>query len=123
MQALRDAMARSLTAVKEKKQKDNIDIKEDASVERRKNAETQSIIETNRDIRVNRRLRWRYASWVFKYLVIYSFFVGLIVVLDGFGIFGFSIGESVLEFLVGSTAVSAIGLVYSVVNGLFSKGK
>ncbi len=87
--------------------------------ERRKDAETQGIRELNSDLRYNRLLRSKYASWVFCYLVSYSIFVGIVLVSVGFGICGFTLPESVLEFLVGSTAASAIGLVFAVTNGLF----
>lgn len=85
----------------------------------RAKAETDSIVETNRNKKANRRLRWRYAKKVFCYLVSYSVFVATIILLHGFRICGFSLPESALSFLVGSTAAAAIGLVYSVTNGLF----
>lgn len=85
----------------------------------RAKAETDSIVETNRNKKANRRLRWRYAKKVFCYLVAYSIFVGIIIILHGFKVCGFVLPESALSFLVGSTAAAAIGLVYSVTNGLF----
>lgn len=87
----------------------------------RKKAETQTIIEGNLDSSANRALRWKYATWVFGYLVCYSIFVAVIMVLSAFNICGFNLESSVLEFLVGSTAASAIGLVYAVTHGLFNK--
>ena len=84
----------------------------------RRRAETQNIVENNRDKRINRKLRWRYASWVFCYLVCYSVFVGIVVLMSGFKIW-FDLPPSVLDFLVGSTAAAAIGLVYAVTSGLF----
>lgn len=85
----------------------------------RQKAETQTIVETNLDRRVNRKLRWKYAKWVFFYLVWYSIAVLVLLIASGFGWCGFSLAGSVLEFLVGSTAVSAIGLVLAVTTGLF----
>lgn len=87
--------------------------------ERRKNAETQGIRELNSDLRYNRLLRSKYAKWVFCYLVSYSAFVAAILIAVGFEIRGFKLPASVVEFLVGSTAASAIGLVFAVTNGLF----
>ena len=87
--------------------------------EQRRLAETQTIRESNLDLRMNRRLRWKYARWVFCYLVSYSFFVGALLLGSGFGVRGFNLQESVLNFLVGSTAASAIGLVLAVTTGLF----
>jgi len=87
--------------------------------EQRSLAETQTIRESNLDLRMNRRLRWKYAGWVFCYLVCYSMFVGVLLIGSGFNIFGFTLAESVLNFLVGSTAASAIGLVLAVTTGLF----
>lgn len=88
--------------------------------EQRHLAETQTIRESNLDLRMNRKLRWKYASWVFCYLVCYSFFVGAILIIDGFTLYGFDLEEGVVSFLVGSTAVSAIGLVLAVTTGLFN---
>ena len=56
---------------------------------------------------------------VFCYLVSYSAFVALVLIADGYTIFKFNLEESVLGFLVGSTAASAIGLVLAVTTGLF----
>jgi hypothetical protein len=95
---------------------------EDEEKARRK-AETRTIVETNLDRRTNRRLRWKYARWVFCYLVSYSSVVGVFLLLSGFRLFGFSLPNTVLEFMVGSTAVSAIGLVLAVTTGLFGKMK
>jgi hypothetical protein len=116
---LRDAIARSLVDVKQKSQPDDKDRREASAAEKKQKAETQSIVESNLDRRVNRKLRWKYARWVFCYLVCYSVFVGGILVLSGFGICGFQMSEAVLSTLVGSTAVSAIGLVLAVTTGLF----
>lgn len=81
-------------------------------------AETQNIREFNRDLRLNRKLRWKYARWVFRYLVGYSAFVALLLLGCGFDL-PFDLSEGVLSFLVGSTAASAIGLVLAVTVGLF----
>lgn len=71
------------------------------------------------DTRANRELRGKYAHKVFLYLVFYSTFVGILLLITGFNLFGFVLAESVLNFLVGSTAASAIGLVLAVTTGLF----
>lgn len=115
------AMRRSLEAAEFKAAPDEMDKKETAAASRRQLAETQTIIETNRDLKINRKLRWKYARWVFCYLVAYSVFVGLVLVASAVNICGFSLDSSVLEYLVGSTAVSAIGLVLAVTTGLFRK--
>ena len=60
-----------------------------------------------------------YADKVFWFLVGYCLFVGLIILLNGFGWGGFKISDVVLGVIAGSTAVSAIGLVGFVVSGLF----
>ena len=56
---------------------------------------------------------------MFCYLVCYSVFVAVILISDGFKLFGFNLEEGVVSFLVGSTAASAIGLVLAVTTGLF----
>ena len=90
---------------------------------KRTEAETRAIVETNLDRRVNRKLRWDYAKKVYCYLVVYSGVVGLLLVLNGVSAIPFTLHESVLNFLVGSTAAAAIGLVYAVTNGLFGSLK
>ncbi|WP_298257484.1 hypothetical protein [uncultured Litoreibacter sp.] len=70
----------------------------------------------------NREMRQDYALWVFRYLVFYSASVGGLLFISSINDGRFKISDSVLEILVGSTAVSAIGLVLAVTHGLF-KGK
>jgi hypothetical protein len=60
-----------------------------------------------------------YANKVFAFLCVYSLSVFGILLLCGSGYRGFSLSDQVLSFLVSSTAVSAIGLVHTVVKGLF----
>lgn len=121
LERLRSAMQRSLYAVNAKQDLDSADKKEEDAASRKRDAEIQTIVEQNEDAKANRELRWRYAKWVFSCLVSYSIFVGLILLLSGFDIFGFHLADDVLGFLVGSTAVSAIGLVAAVVTGLFRR--
>lgn len=109
----------------------------EALEKKRQDAETRTIIEGNRDRRANRLLRWKYARWVFRYLVYYSVVVAALVTMDAIGAFSvpygytretsqvlwfsfeFEIDNNTLTTLVGSTAVAAIGLVFAVTNGLF----
>jgi polyferredoxin len=88
-------------------------------IQRRK-FETAGLRERNRDRRINRKLRTNYARSVLCYLIWYSVFVGILLLMAGFKICGFVLPESVLGFLVGSTTAAAIGLVFAVTNGLFS---
>lgn len=81
----------------------------------------QTLREKNLDKKSNRELRWKYASWVYFYLVIYSLACLILLFLAGFEISDFDLPESVLSYLVGSTAVSAIGLVLAVTHGLFKQ--
>ena len=113
-------MNRSAHVVRNKTKKDDKDKEEENIAIDHKRAELRALDEKNKDLEANRELRWRYARWVFFYLVIYSTFVGFVIIISGFHVFGFTLSPSVLEFLVGSTAVSAIGLVAAVVAGLFT---
>lgn len=65
------------------------------------------------------------ASNAFKFMVAYCGFVGAVLILSGFRLWGFSLGDHVLETLVGSTAVTVIGLVGMVLTGVFvgARGK
>lgn len=88
--------------------------------EQRQQAETENIKEANKDLEANRALRQKYASWVFRYLIGYSVFIGVLLLGAGLSLpFSFTLPERVMSFLVGSTAASAIGLVLAVTLGLF----
>jgi len=67
------------------------------------------------------KLREDYSANIFKFLICWSIGVGVVITLQGFKIGGFSIPESVLDFLVGSTTANVIALVGLVVKGLFPK--
>lgn len=127
LKAVVEAMQRSAVTVAAKTEddKDKAEIRAsmDKAMLKRHLAETQAVVQSNVDMKVNRRMRWDYAKLVFCYLSLYSVFVGFILLWGGLGWFGFNISESVLQFLVGSTAASSIGLVYSVVTGLFHPKK
>lgn len=81
--------------------------------------EVEEIRQKNKDRKSNRKLRQKYATSVMRYLVGYSVFVAIILMLNGFNVFCFQLPENVLVYLVGSTAAAAIGLVFAVTNGLF----
>lgn len=81
----------------------------------------KGIEEDLEDQKANRKMRFKYSTWVFAYLVCYSLFVGVLLILAGTKFKDFHLDDEVLKFLVGSTAVSAIGLVAAVTTGLFHK--
>lgn len=72
---------------------------------------------------VRTRMMEPYAGKVFRFLIGYCAFVGVIILLSGFKIGGFEISDTVLGIIAGSTAASAIGLVGFVVSGLFGAAK
>lgn len=59
------------------------------------------------------------ARKAFNYMFVYSGSVGLILLMNGFGCFVNKLDAEVLKFLVGSTAVTVIGLVGMVLTGVF----
>jgi hypothetical protein len=61
-----------------------------------------------------------YANKVFGFLIGYCVCIGVFLLMQGTKYHGFELPETVLAIIAGSTAVSAIGLVGFVVNGLFS---
>jgi hypothetical protein len=63
-----------------------------------------------------------YASRAFWFMCIYCAVVALVVIADAIH-FGFSLPDSVLNYLVGSTAVTVIGLVGMVLTGVFLGGQ
>jgi hypothetical protein len=60
-----------------------------------------------------------YAKKAFSYMVWYSVIVGILLVMCGYKDSGFSLSDQVQSFLVGSTAVTVIGLVGMVLSGIF----
>lgn len=60
-----------------------------------------------------------YATRTFIFMCAYCATVGVLLTLDGFGTCGFDLPDSVLQFLVGSTATTVIGLVGMVLTGIF----
>jgi hypothetical protein len=60
-----------------------------------------------------------YSNKVFTFLCFYGLVAFLLLLLNGFHLGGFNLDPSVLKFIVGSTAVSAIGLVGLVIRGMF----
>ena len=65
-------------------------------------------------------LRKRYSTKVFIFLCAWSGVVISIVLLAGFSAWGFHISDTVLSILLGTTTVNAIGVVWSVIRGLFN---
>lgn len=59
------------------------------------------------------------AKNAFRYMSCYSLGSFVLLVLDGSGWGGFNLDESVLDLLVGSTAVTVLGLVGMVLTGIF----
>ncbi len=68
-------------------------------------------------------LRNTFGKQIFWYLWMFSGFCGVILVLQGFGLFGFKLDTSVVVTLVGGTAASAFGLISVVLAGLFKAAK
>ena len=62
-----------------------------------------------------------FAKRSFIFMCVYSGIVGIMLFLHGFNVW-FSLPESVLGYLVGSTAVTVIGLVGMVLTGVFIGG-
>ncbi|MCZ4351990.1 hypothetical protein O4H61_05635 [Roseovarius aestuarii] len=60
-----------------------------------------------------------YALKSFRFMWIYCGFVGVVLLLDSFKICGFNMDPTVQAYLVGSTAVTVIGLVGMVLTGIF----
>lgn len=60
-----------------------------------------------------------FANKAFWFMCSYCAVVGLMVLFHGFTLCGFSLPDSALNFLVGSTAAAVIGLVGMVLTGIF----
>lgn len=64
-------------------------------------------------------LRRKYGNNIVRFLWIYSFVALALIVLDGFGAYGFDIPDSAVVALIGGAAASALGVVGTVAAGLF----
>lgn len=60
-----------------------------------------------------------FANKTFNFMCFYCAFVGLLVLMNSFGCFKNHINDGVVQILVGSTAVTVIGLVGMVLTGVF----
>jgi hypothetical protein len=93
-----------------------------AELERLKiqNADLQEDVEGKKN---DRELRKSYASRLYWYLFFYSIFCAAIVISQGIESCPFKLESEVVITLIGSTAVSVIGLVGLVAKGLFDTAK
>lgn len=66
-----------------------------------------------------------YAMNSFRFMCFYCGFVGIILIAAGYKLYNFSLSDDVLQIMVGSTAVTVIGLVGMVLTGVFigARGK
>ncbi|MEM8770430.1 MAG: hypothetical protein AAGD92_02160 [Pseudomonadota bacterium] len=59
------------------------------------------------------------ATNAFRFMCAYAAIVGVIVLMDGANAFGFDLEPDLMQILVGSTAITVIGLFASVLTGIF----
>lgn len=72
-----------------------------------------AVIQQNIDLKDQFSHHVRYYLWAF------SAFSAAIIVIDGFHLYGFKLDKVIIITLIGSTAVSVIGMVSIVISGLF----
>ena len=84
-----------------------------------KKADVRLADEKVEDSKSTRTMREIYAKKVYGYLIGYSLAAYSLILAHGFRLWDFSLESPTLSIIVGSTAVSAIGLVGLVVKGLF----
>lgn len=65
--------------------------------------------------------RKKYASRVFLLVVVWLVAIGMILVLQGFGIGKFDLSDNVLLMLIGTTTGSVVGIFLIVANYLFPR--
>lgn len=116
-----EAIGKGASIVEQKPAPDEKDrLEDDVLRGRQRRAEIGALEQANRDRVATRRLRYRYAKQVYRYLCFYTVGAATLLVLTGFKkLTYFEIPDAVLTVIVGSTAVAAIGLVGFVVSGLF----
>lgn len=119
---LKDILEKLARLASQKHEPDAKDDQEEAAV-REAAARAQAAEEAVAGARSRREMREDYAKKIFYYLIGYSIGAFTLLMLNGFQVRGFHISDVPLTAIVGSTAVSAIGLVGFVVNGLFGGAK
>ena len=82
-------------------------------------AEYDRLKASNNTISILNDLMKPSANKAFWYMFAYSGFVGLVLIMNGFGCFKVGLDTEVLKFLVGSTAATVLGLVGMVLTGIF----
>lgn len=82
-------------------------------------AELEKVQKRVRTVEILDQLIEPMAKRSFAFMCFYCGIVGEMVLFHGFKLFGFQLPESVLNFLVGSTATTVIGLVGMVLTGVF----
>ena len=82
-------------------------------------AELEKVQKRVRTIEILEELIEPMAKRSFAFMCFYCGVVGEMVLFHGFKLFGFELPPSVLNFLVGSTATTVIGLVGMVLTGVF----
>jgi len=88
---------------------ENVDLKD----------ENKELKRTARTIEILDDLIEPYAKKAYIFMCFYAAAVAIMLILHGFALFGFHLEETVLSFLVGSTAATVIGLVGMVLTGIF----
>ena len=115
-----DSIDLGVSLVAEKTRPDERDVIEGSEVDleaaslRNKYARSQI-----KNVKADRRMRKQYAARILLYLECYSGGVGSLILLSGFKVGGFNLEQGVIQTLVGSTALAAIGLVGFIARGLF----
>lgn len=71
----------------------------------------------------NLELREKYANRVYIFVCIWSTFIGLLILFQGFNWFNFKISNKILLTLLGTTFVEVIGLFVIIMSDLFPNGK
>ena len=82
-------------------------------------AEYDRLKASNNTISILNDLMKPSANKAFWYMFAYLGFVGLVLIMNGFGCFKVGLDTEVLKFLVGSTAATVLGLVGMVLTGIF----
>jgi len=74
------------------------------------------------DLRQDTELRRDFSHKIFKLIVVWLIFVGLVILLEGFHVKGFNLGNAVMIALITTTTGSVIGIFLIVARYLFPHG-
>lgn len=103
--------------------KEREDLAEDEFTDEHYRQVIEKLRQENKNLEATRDLRKQYATCIFKFLVLWSIALLIILVMCGFNFLSYKLSDNVLMTLIGGTTANVIGLVLVIAKGLFPSNK